>query len=249
MREPTGVEGFDSVLGGGLPRPCGVLLLGSMGSGKSTLGKQLVCNMLRNEFHVMYFAIEESAEDLKRSLLNFGIDAEQLESYLKDGTLQIADTFDLGVKRLEEAPPSEEPTKIIENAFNFPEILTLGRRFTLSNFGKKQFAVLDSVTPPFLTLEPKKVFQFAQVLRFATRLAKGIGVAILHSGILGEPIENACFNFADLVIEMQRRKVAEAVTRGGTMRILKTMGSAPPARGFYYELTERGVVISTMPTL
>jgi len=80
-------------------------------------------------------------------------------------------------------------------------------------------------------------------------MSKGIGIAILHSSILGEPIENTYYNFADLVIEMQRRNVAEAVMRGGTMRILKTIGSAPPARDFYYELTEKGVVISTMPTL
>jgi len=80
-------------------------------------------------------------------------------------------------------------------------------------------------------------------------MSKGIGIAILHSSILGDPIENTYYNFADLVIEMQRRNVAEAVMRGGTMRILKTIGSAPPARDFYYELTEKGVVISTMPTL
>jgi len=247
--EPTGIEGFDNILGGGLPRPCAALLLGTMGSGKSTLGKQLVCNMLRSGFHVLYYAIEESTEEVRNSLSAFGVDPTQLDSYLSDGMFKIADMFDLGVKRLEEAPPSEEPTKIIENTFNFSELLSLGRRFTFSNIGKKQFAVLDSVTPLFLTVDPKRVFQFAQTLRFATRVSKGIGMAILHSGILGESIENACFNFADLVIEMQRRKVAEAVTRGGTMRILKTVGSAPPSRDFYYELTDRGVVVSSMPTL
>jgi len=249
VSEQTGVEGLDNVLGGGFPKPCAVLLIGPMGSGKSALAKQLVCNMLRNEFHVLYYAIEESAEDMKMSLLNFGTDPEQLERYLNDGTLQIVDMFDLGVKRLEEALSIDEPAKIIENAFNFPELLSLGRRFALNNVGGKKIVLLDSATPLFLTVEPKKVFQFAQVLKFATRMSKGIGVAILHSGILGEPIENACFNFADLVIEMQRRKVAEAVTRGGTMRILKTVGSAPPSRDFYYELTDRGVVVSSMPTL
>lgn len=249
MLEATGIEGFDKILGGGLPRPCAILLVGSMGSGKSTLGKQLVCNMLRNEFHVLYYAVEESADEVKNSLSAFGIDDPQLERYVNDGMFKIADMFDLGVKRLEEAPSSEEPTKIIENTFNISELLSLGRRFTLSNIGKKQFAVLDSATPLFLTVEPKKVFQFAQILKFATRLSKGIGVAILHSGILGESVENACFNFADLVIEMQRRKVAEAVTRGGTMRILKVVGSSPPARDFYYELTDKGVVVSTVPTL
>jgi KaiC/GvpD/RAD55 family RecA-like ATPase len=220
-----------------------------MGSGKSTLAKQLVCNMLQKEYHVLYYAIEEGEEDIKGSISALGLDRAKLDNYVSEGMLHIADMFNLGVKRLAEAPPSEEPTKIIDNTFNFSELLSLGRRFTLKNIGKKQFAVLDSVTPLFLTVDSKKVFQFAQILRFATRLSKGIGIAILHTGILGEPVENACFNFADIVIEMQKRKVAEAVTRGGSIKLLKAVGSAVTGRDFYYELTERGIVVSTMPPL
>jgi KaiC/GvpD/RAD55 family RecA-like ATPase len=247
--EPTGVEGLDKMLGGGFPRPCAVLLIGSMGSGKSTLAKQLVSNMLRNDFHVLYYAVEESAEDVKRNLVNFGIDPQQLDKYVHDMRLHIVDMFDLGVKRLEEALSIDEPAKIIENAFNFSEMLSLGRSFAITDIEAKKLAILDSATPLFLTVDPKKVFQFAQVLKFATRMSKGIGLAILHSGILGEPIENALYNFADLVIEMQRRKVEEAVTRGGSMRILKTIRASPPARDYYYELTDKGLIVSAMPTL
>lgn len=109
----------------------------SMGSSKSDLVKQLVCNMLHNEFHVLYYAVEESAEYAKNCLLNLGIDPAKLERYLKDGTLQIVDMFDLGVKRLEEALSLDETAKIIENAFNFPELLSLGGRFAITTLGSK----------------------------------------------------------------------------------------------------------------
>jgi len=46
-------------------------------------------------------------------------------------------------------------------------------------------------------VEAKKVFQYGQVLKYATRFAKSIGIATLHTSVLNESIENAMTNFAD----------------------------------------------------
>src|SRR6267143_685748 len=66
----------------------------------------------------------------------------------------------------------------------------LPRSFTLKHLGKKQFVIMDSLTPFFLMVEAKRVFQFGQVLKYATRFAKAIGVATLHTKVLDESIEN-----------------------------------------------------------
>ena len=56
--EPTGIKVLDDLLSGGLPRPSAVGLIGAVGSGKSSLVRQLAVNMLEKDFRVLYYAIE-----------------------------------------------------------------------------------------------------------------------------------------------------------------------------------------------
>ena len=79
--------------------------------------------------------------------------------------------------------------------------------------------------------------------------AKSIGIATLHTNVMDESIENAMVNFADIVIELAGRKTPEGISHGGTLRLVK-MGKAPvPARGYYYEMTVKGIDISTAPMI
>jgi len=96
--------------------------------------------------------------------------------------------------------------------------------------------------------EPKKVFQFGQVLKYATRFAKAIGCATFHTNVLDETIQNALVSFADVVVEINRH-AAETFARRGTLRVVK-LGKLPlPSRAYYYELTPQGIMISTAPVI
>src|SRR6266496_2088919 len=207
--EPTGIKVLDDLLGGGLPRPSAVGIIGAVGSGKSSLVRQLAVTMLERDFRVLYYAIDESAE----------------------------------------AYPVEEPEQIVDSTFKFSDLVAQGRSFTLKHLGKKQFVIMDSLTPFFLMVEAKRVFQFGQVLKYATRFAKAIGVATLHTKVLDESIENAMVNFADVVLELERRKTPEGISRGGTLRLVKLGKTQIPSRGYYYEMTPQGIVISTAPPI
>ena len=145
--------------------------------------------------------------------------------------------------------PVEEPEKIVDSTFKFSDLVAQGRSFTLKHLGKKQFVIMDSLTPFFLMVEAKRVFQFGQVLKYATRFAKAIGLATLHTKVLDESIENAMVNFADVVLELERRKTPEGVSRGGTMRLVKLGKTPVPSRGYYYEMTPQGIMISTAPPI
>lgn len=46
-REPTGVRGLDTVLGGGVPRGSLALVMGVPGSGKTTLASQMAPTQVR----------------------------------------------------------------------------------------------------------------------------------------------------------------------------------------------------------
>jgi KaiC/GvpD/RAD55 family RecA-like ATPase len=240
--EPTGIKVLDDLLSGGLPRPSAVGLIGAVGSGKSSLVRQLAVNMLEKDFRVLYYAIDESAE----GVASYGVNVPKYE---EEGRLAFIDIFALGVERLAEAYPVEEPERIVDSTFKFSDLVAQGRSFTLKHLGKKQFVIMDSLTPFFLMVEAKRVFQFGQVLKYATRFAKAIGVATLHTKVLDESIENAMVNFADVVLELERRKTPEGISRGGTLRLVKLGKTQIPSRGYYYEMTPQGIVISTAPPI
>ena len=65
-RCPTGVEGLDDILAGGLPRDCFYLVQGDPGSGKTTLALQFLLEGLRRGEKVFYITLSET----KRELLN-----------------------------------------------------------------------------------------------------------------------------------------------------------------------------------
>jgi len=57
-------------------------------------------------------------------------------------------------------------------------------------------------------------------------------------------------NFADVVLDLERRKTAEGpLARGGTLRLVKMGKNHVPSRGYYYEMTPQGIAISTAPPI
>jgi len=207
--------------------------------------KQIAAAVLERDFRVQYFAVDESAEDVKDSIASWGVDVSQYES---DGKLSFIDMFALGVERLAESYPLDQPEQIVDSTMKFSDLIAQGRSFTLKHLGKKTMGIMDSLTPFFLMVEAKKVFQYGQVLKYATRFAKSIGIATLHTHVLDETIENAMVNFADIVLDMEKRK-SEGPSHGGTLRLVKMGKTAPASRGYYYEMTENGIDISTAPMI
>ena len=207
--------------------------------------KQIAAAALERDFRVQYFAVDESAEDVKDSIASWGVNVSQYES---DGKLSFIDMFALGVERLAESYPLDQPEQIVDSTMKFSDLIAQGRSFTLKHLGKKTMGIMDSLTPFFLMIEAKKVFQYGQVLKYATRFAKSIGIATLHTHVLDETIENAMVNFADIVLDMEKRK-SEGPSHGGTLRLVKMGKTGPASRGYYYEMTENGIDISTAPMI
>ncbi len=71
-RCPSGVEGFDDILAGGLPRDCVYLIQGDPGSGKTTLALQFLLEGLRRGESVFYVTLSETREELQRVAQSHG---------------------------------------------------------------------------------------------------------------------------------------------------------------------------------
>jgi circadian clock protein KaiC len=69
---PTGIEGLDDVLAGGLPCNCFYLVQGDPGSGKTTLALQFLLEGVRRGENVFYVTLSETKEELLKVAVSHG---------------------------------------------------------------------------------------------------------------------------------------------------------------------------------
>jgi len=242
---PTGIAILDQITGGGLPRPSTVVLMGPIGSGKSALVRELAVNSLRQGSDLLYYCIDDPADVVRLGLEDHNLQVPSLEA---EGRLVFVDMFSKGAEKLAESLPHMDPEDVLEETMKFQDLLDYGRSFALKPTGHRKVMILDSITPFFLLAEPRRVLQYVQVMRFATRVAKAVTFSVLHTEVVSEQLENASVNLADGVIEMKKR-TGEVLIRGGILKVLRMGRSTAPSRGYFYQLTNQGLVFSNSPIL
>src|ERR1044071_6633846 len=76
---PTGIKGLDEITGGGLPRGRPTLVCGAAGCGKTLLAMEfLVRGAAELGEPGVFFAFEESAEELSQNVRSLGFNLEEL---------------------------------------------------------------------------------------------------------------------------------------------------------------------------
>ncbi len=90
-RTPTGIEGLDRILGGGLPAERLTLVSGPAGAGKSTFALQfLYYGALNEDEPGIYVTFDEKPENVRNDMMSYGWDLRELES---QGLLAMVDGF------------------------------------------------------------------------------------------------------------------------------------------------------------
>lgn len=83
----TGIPGVDEMFDkGGFYRGSNILVSGTAGTAKTTVASYFAWEQCRKKERVIYFAFEESPQQLIRNMKSVGLD---LETYIKKGSLQI----------------------------------------------------------------------------------------------------------------------------------------------------------------
>jgi len=83
----SGLEGLDGMFeGGGFYRGSNILVSGTAGTAKTTIACYFATQQCKNKERTVYFAFEESPQQLVRNMKSVGVD---LQKFLDDGTLQI----------------------------------------------------------------------------------------------------------------------------------------------------------------
>ena len=87
-RISTGISGLDKLVGGGFIQNSIILLSGGPGTGKTIFGLQFICSNALKEPGV-YVTLEQTSEELREQMKQFGMDIERLEDKNKISILQI----------------------------------------------------------------------------------------------------------------------------------------------------------------
>lgn len=77
-RCPSGIQGFDDILGGGLPPDCFYLIQGDPGSGKTTLALQFLFEGVRRGEKVFYITLSETKKELLKVAESHGWSLDQI---------------------------------------------------------------------------------------------------------------------------------------------------------------------------
>jgi circadian clock protein KaiC len=207
---PTGIDSFDIIADGGLPKNRTTLVSGTAGSGKTVFAVQfLAAGMARGEPGV-FVTFEESPADIRQNMRSFGWD---MEAWERTGVLAMVD-----------ASPDPETEVIESGSFDLTGLLA-----RVENAVRKVGAArvsIDSLGAMFSQFSDQSLVR-GELFRIASAL-KRMGVTAVMTAERTEDYGSiARFGVEEFIADnvMVLRNVLEDEARRRTIEILKFRGT------------------------
>lgn len=227
QKSPTGIEGFDEVTGGGLPRGRPTLICGGPGCGKTLFGVEfLVKGAIEYGEPGVFVAFEETADELAKNVAALGFNLQELiqKKLLWIDYVQI------------------ERSEIAETGEYDLEGLFVRLNHAIDSIGAKRI-VLDTVEVLFAGL-PNHAILRAE-LRRLFRWLKQKGVTAIITGERGDgntiTRQGLEEYVSDCVITLDHRVTDQVSTR--RLRVVKYRGSSHGTNEYPFLIDESGVTV------
>jgi len=215
-KHATGIQGFDLISEGGLPRHRATLIAGTAGSAKTVFATQFLAAGIEQQREPgVFVTFEDGVADIRRNMLGFGWDIARWE---KEGTWAFVDA----------SPVPDEPTPVV-GAFDLSGLLARIEHAVKKVKAKR--VSLDSLNALFVQFPEHQVLR-AEMFRITTTL-KRLGVTVVFTGERTEDYgEVTRFGIEEFVADnvVILRNLLENERRRRTVEILKMRG-APHQRG------------------
>lgn len=223
---PTGIQGFDEITYGGLPRGRAALVCGAAGCGKTLFAMQFLVNgaVLYNEPGV-FMSFEENEAELAENFASLGLDLDKLAAQSK---IRLDHVF-------------IDRSKIVENGEYDLAGLFVRLDSAINSIGAKR-VVLDTIEALFSCLNNTKLLRAE--LRRLFRWLKEKGVTTIITGERGTDtltrhgIEEYV---SDCVIVLDHTAADNISTRH--LSIIKYRGSAHGTNEYPFLIDEYGICI------
>jgi len=222
-RVKTGIAGLDEMLQGGLPENHIVVVMGSFGTGKTTLGLQFIVEGLRQAEPCIFISLEEDKDSILKNAATFGWDLTPALEAKK-----------LGVFKLE---PSDAKTTITRIKSELPKFVR--------SFGAKR-VVLDSVSLLNMMFDDdnerrSNLFNLCQLLRSTG------ATTILTAEVKDENPRSSRDGLAEYTADGVLLLQSDENKEGGevqlTIRVMKMRRTAHSRRVKPYSITDKGMIV------
>jgi KaiC domain protein len=222
-RVRTGVPGLDEMLQGGFPDGHMVVVMGSFGTGKTTLGLQFLMEGLSQGEHCIFISLEEDKDSVVKNAASFGWDLSKP-----------VDEKKLGLFKLE---PSDAKTTVTRIRSELPKFV--------KSFGARR-VVMDSVSLLNMMFSDdsdrrSNLFNLTQLLR--TTGATSILTAEVKDENPRSSRDGLAEYTADGVLLLQSDENRESGEVQLTVRVLKMRRTAHSRRVKPYSITDKGIVV------
>ncbi|HEX7666641.1 MAG TPA: circadian clock protein KaiC [Polyangiaceae bacterium] len=228
----TGIEGFDSVTHGGLPKGRPTLVCGTPGCGKTLFGLQFVINGALTGEPGVVVSFEETADDLEKNVASLGVDLAGLVRRKKI-------TIDhVHVDRGE----------ILETGGYDLSGLFVRLEAAIDSVGAKR-VLIDTIEVLFSGFSDQRVLRSELERLFHWLKEKGVTAVITgEAGTGGMLTRNGLEEYvSDCVIALDQRIYDQVCTR--RMRIVKYRGSSHGTNEYPFMIGESGITVLPITTL
>ena len=226
-KAPTGIQGFDEITEGGLPRGRITLVCGNAGNGKTLFATEfLVRGATEHGEPGVFLSFEETTEEITQNVASLGFDLHELQ---EEGKLTL-DYVQIERSEIEEAGEYD-----LEGLF-----IRLG--YAIDSIGAKR-VVLDTLEALFGGLSSDAILRAE--LRRLFRWLKDRGVTAVITAERGQDgalTRHGLEEYvSDCVILLDHRVNEQISTR--RLRIIKYRGSVHGTNEYPFLIGERGIVV------
>jgi circadian clock protein KaiC len=231
-KAPTGMEGLDEILEGGLPLGRPTLVCGSAGCGKTLLGIEfLVRGVLEFDEPGVIMTFEETADELAANVASLGFDLAALQA---DKKLRV-DHVHIDRSEIEETGEYD-----LEGLF-----IRLG--YAIDSIGAKR-VLLDTIEALFSGFPNQSVLRSEIRRLFRWLKDKGVTTIITAERGDGSLTRQGLEEYvSDCVILLDNRVIDQITTR--RLRVVKYRGSTHGTNEYPYLITEKGISVLPVTSL
>ncbi len=200
-RISTGYPELDEVLSGGYPWPSSILLIGPIGTGKTTLAQGFVWSCLKKGKTVLYVTVDTPPSDIVENMISFGWDPRP---YIDDGQLVFVDGFSprVGLETIAKY--------IINDPFSVDDTLhslLLAEGETLAgNGGVLVFSHLSTI---MFTWTKRDIIKFMERMHADTRKFNAVYLFIYNENVKDRITENFLAQLTDVVVRTGKEWVGD----------------------------------------
>ncbi len=219
----TGISGLDEMLGGGFPARSVVVVLGSFGTGKTTMSMQFILKGLEKGEKCIFISLEEDEKSVIRNAKSFGW---ELQKHIDSGNLVLM--------RLE---PTNARTSVERIRSELPDFI---RQYGASRVALDSVSLLSML---YDTDSDKRsgLFNLCRLIR-----ESGAGALLTSEVNENHPVssrDGMVEYTSDGVILLQSVESSDASEQQLTIRVVKMRGVQHSRRIRPYSITKGGIVV------